>query len=239
MSFPMLDFVLASILMGIGIGADVAAATFAQARMLKNVKVAILWVAGVSITHTVFPMLGYLLTYFSIQLQPSLTPIVGMIAFACILVYLAGEFRALCEPDESAENTQILVTLGLILAVSWDALWSGPAKSAQVIGWPELLVWASFIIVGGLVSMLALLSLRWGTKINNKDKPNTYVFWLGTGIQYSVIAYFGLLALLRYTLNIHFAWWQTMLLASTLIVIAMLLVSQSRINNDKGMTLGE
>ncbi len=222
MSYPLLDFMLASLLMGLGIGADVAGATFARANQLRTLRLAFIWIVGVSLTHTLFPMLGYLMTYFSIQLLPELTPVVGVIAFSCIFWYLKGEFSGFSQVSNQAESRQLLVTFGLILAVSWDALWSGPAKSAQVIGWPELLVWLSFVLVGVFVSMLAILSLKCGLKFQSRHSTNGPLVWLGNWMQFSIVGYFGLLALLQYTLGINLAWWQVMLMSSGLVGIALL-----------------
>jgi hypothetical protein len=113
------------------------------------------------------------------------------------------------------------MSLGLILAVSWDALWSGPAKSAQVIGWPELLVWVSFILVGVAVSLLAISSVVFSRVLEpimlKSQKIHLGMLWL----QYSVIAYFGYLAILRYTVNINLPWFMIMLLS--LVSIGLLL----------------
>lgn len=229
MTYPLFDFMLASLLMGLGIGADVAVATLARANQLRNINIALTWVIGVSLTHTLFPMLGYLLTYFSIQIQPAVTPLVGVIAFVCIFVYLKGEFNELSEPKSATDDGQMLVTLGLILAVSWDALWSGPAKSAQVIGWPELLVWLSFIVVGVLVSILAISSLRFGLRIKSSLDKSRLSQWFGYWLQYSIISYFGLLALIRYTFQLPMLWWQ-ILMASMLLVALVLVMAAFKAN---------
>lgn len=227
MTYPLFDFVFASMLMGLGIGADVALATLARADQLRSLRLAITWVVGVSLTHTLFPMLGYLLTYFSIQLQPAVTPFVGLIAFAFISIYLKGEFNALTDTKSGSDDNQLLVTLGLILAVSWDALWSGPAKSAQVIGWPELLVWLSFFVVGALVSVLAITSLKFGLRVKSSLKTSYLSQWIGYWLQYSIISYFGLLALFRYTFQVDIAWWH-ILIISTLINATILYIVASR-----------
>ncbi|WP_077284176.1 hypothetical protein [Cognaticolwellia aestuarii] len=221
MEFALFDFVIASLLMGLGIGSDVAIATFARAKQLVRLRTAIIWIVGVSFTHTVFPMLGYLLTYFSLQLQPGIEPVVGLIAFSFIFLYLKGELADFVNPGNDTQDRQILVTLGLILAVSWDALWSGPAKSAQVIGWPELFVWLSFIVVGLFVSTLAVISLQFARRftgvIENKHNSRWCIYWL----QYTVVGYFALLALFNYTLGLQLYWWQTLL--SSAVIIALLM----------------
>lgn len=208
MEFELFDFVLASTLMGIGIGTDVALATLARAKYLNTPKVIALWVIGVSLTHTLFPMLGYLTTYIGVQYVPMLTPFIGLVAFVCIFWFLKSELQSLFtnELEEESDTQHLLITLGLILAVSWDALWSGPAKSAQVIGWPELLVWLSFLLVGLAVSLLALSSMYFAKflihVVADKGPVKMTLLWL----QYSVISYFAWLALLRYSFDINVSW---------------------------------
>lgn len=233
MNLPLFDFIVASLLMGLGIGFDVAIATVARASQLRTIKIALLWVLGVSLTHTLFPMAGYLLAYFSVQVEPSITPIIGVLAFICIFIYLKSEFTELIKPEEENNSSQLLVTLGLILAVSWDALWSGPAKSAQVIGWPELMVWVSFLIVGMMVSILAIASLKFASFIQNFCDDKNYMNWFSLWIQYSVIAYFGLLALLRYTMQINLYWWQILLMSFALIALCLLAIVQSNNSANK------
>ncbi|MFD2165102.1 hypothetical protein ACFSJY_02400 [Thalassotalea euphylliae] len=233
--FPLFDFTVASILMGLGIGLDVAIATVARSNQLNTLRTAALWVIGVSLTHTLFPMFGYLLAYFSVQITPEITPLIGILAFVCIFLFLKGELTELANPEQENTSSQILITLGLILAVSWDALWSGPAKSAQVIGWPELMVWISFILVGVMVSVLALTSLRLSHIFSRIGEKKPYLGLLGSWIQYAVIGYFGLLALIRYTFDINMYWWQILMLSSVLIGTAMLLCL--RLKNVKQVSL--
>jgi hypothetical protein len=234
--FPLFDFVLASLLMGLGIGLDVAIATAARAKQLSTIRLASVWIVGVSVTHTIFPMFGYLLTYFSIKMQPAIEPIIGLLAFTCIFYYLKSELTELAQPKKQGEDKQLMVTLGLILAVSWDALWSGPAKSAQVIGWPEFWIWISFLLVGVFVSMLAIASLSFALYAQQSIKGSRMSKWLSLWVQYSVIGYFGLLAILRYTLNIHIYWWQVLLLSALLIALAMSLLIVKAANNQVSRT---
>jgi len=216
---------LACLIMGCGIGADVAIATFVRADQLTKQKQTIYWVAGVTFTHTLFPMLGYLLAYFSIQSIPLLTPIVGVLAFLFIAYFLWQELiEYLNSADSDHENRQSLVSFALILAVSWDALWSGPAKSAQVMNWPNELVWVSFIVVGFFVALCACAGLLLAKKFNQASIEFSTFIVLGLWVQYSVIAYFGLLALLRYTLSLMINGWQVFMLSSVMIAIIMMLL---------------
>jgi hypothetical protein len=238
MDFPLFNFVLACLLMGLGIGLDVAIATAVRAKQLSTIGLASAWFVGVSVTHTIFLMFGYLLTYFSIKMQPVIEPIIGLLAFTCIFYYLKSELTEFAQPKKQGEDKQLMVTLGLILAVSWDALWSGPAKSAQVIGWPEFWVWISFLLVGVFVSVLAIASLSFALYAQRSIEDSRMSRWLSLWVQYSVIGYFGLLAMLRYTLNINIYWWQVLLLSALLIAIAMRLLIVKAANNQVSQTVG-
>lgn len=217
------DFICASIFMGLGVGIDVAAATFARSCQLKRLALVLLWVIGVSLTHSLFPMLGYSLTYFSVNALPVLTPAIGIIAFVCIALYLKSELMhfTLASPNLSGQDKPLLVTCGVILAVSWDALWSGPAKSAQVVGWPETWVWLSFAIVGVVVALMAITSLLLARQLGRMFTPSKAAGqaanWFSAALQYTVIGYFGLLALCRYSLGLNWPWWQLVLLSALVV----------------------
>lgn len=215
----MSNFLLACLVMGLGIGLDVAIATFMRAHSMQKRRVAAIWVVGVSTTHTVFPMIGYLLTYFSLQTLPVLTPFIGVLAFSLIAHFLYSELKI---SEEEGEQNQSLVSIGLILAVSWDALWSGPAKSAQVLGWSEWMVWTSFLLVGLVVTVFCVGSLYAAKKLSHLKLFNiAHRFDWAVWIQYSVIAYFGLLALLRYTLGIPLSWQYILLIALVFMFLVM------------------
>ena len=193
-----LVFVCASTLMALGIGIDAALATFVRSGQFKNNWQTIYWIIGVVVTHTVFPMVGYFLAYMSVQQVPILAPVIGLCAFILVGHFLYSE---LLQDNEDESDHSSWITIGLILAVSWDALWSGPAKSAQVLDWSQWMIWLSFLWVGAVVCLLCITSfyLGKGLLINLKNNPKflPYVLWL----QFSVIGYFGWLALFRYTFN--------------------------------------
>lgn len=197
-----ISFYLACLLMGLGIGADVLLATLTRSQHLNLVSTASVWIIGVTLTHTFFPALGYAMTYYSVSALPIVTPLIGLIAFALIAHFLMSEWAQ----EDAQSGHQHLVTFGLILAVSWDALWSGPAKSAQVSDWNVLTVIASFFVVGFVVNVCAFLGLIIGRVLNGRLREDyqTFMLWL----QYSVIGYFAWLALCRYTLD-----WQVSMVA--------------------------
>ncbi len=220
----MIEFIVLCTLMGLGIGADVGIATMLQARQLQQFNKACFWLVGVTLTHTLFPMLGYFLTYFSVQGMPLLTPMIGLLAFSLIAYFLRQEYINLKQhradglnklPDSTSVHS--ILSWALILTVSWDALWSGPAKSAQVIGWSEWLIWTSFILVGIVVALCGLLGLYIGRKMNSVKLTSGKYLILGQWLQYSVIGYFALLAVLRYTFAFNVEAWKLLLVSSILV----------------------
>ena len=151
------EFFSASILMGLAIGLDAAIATGINASAMTMPSRAMKWLCGITFTHTVFPMVGYLMSYYGLQEFPMLSPLVGLLAFYLIAHFVIDELKQSQCTNEDQHDHGYLISLGLILAVSWDALWSGPAKSAQVIEWPPLAIWTSFLVVGATVAILLSL----------------------------------------------------------------------------------
>jgi hypothetical protein len=91
-------------------------------------------------------------------------------------------------------------------------------------------------LVGVFVSMLAIASWSFALYAQQSIKGSRMSKWLSLWVQYSVIGYFGLLAILRYTLNIHIYWWQVLLLSALLIALAMSLLIVKAANNQVSRT---
>ncbi|NTS76461.1 hypothetical protein HR060_06220 [Catenovulum sp. SM1970] len=210
----MFDYVYACGLMALAIGTDVVMATLLQRQALQKHGLLNTWLVGVSLSHTLLPAAGYLLTLASMHFIPTITPWVGVFAFVCIAIFLYQEFTASDEDVDSLSHFR-LITFALILTVSWDALWSGPAKSAQVVGWQQWHIISSFFVVGLLVWSMAKFSL-WVAQFKFPI-ASSYGVWLGRWLQFSVLGYFAGKALVLYTLG-----WQVADL--TLLVIASLIV---------------
>ncbi|MBY6185731.1 hypothetical protein KUV89_03630 [Marinobacter hydrocarbonoclasticus] len=184
-------FLLSCLAMGAGIGADVALASASTTGLPRRARW--LWLAGVTATHTLFPMAGYLLTFFSARAAPALLPWLGLLAAGLILHFYLDEVRN----TENAQENPGKLSWPLLLAISWDALWSGPAKSAQVLEWSPLWVWLSFLVVGAVVLGCALLGQQLGRWLMSHPAYAGGCRYL----QLTILGYFGLLALCRYTLH--------------------------------------
>lgn len=260
------EFILASLIMGLGIGLDAALATAIVSNNVTTKKIAninivtnnaisghkatssrthshksqhpikdyntkkhnkaiLYWLLGITFTHTSFPMVGYLLSYYGVQQFPILSGVIGFIAFALIAQFIVSELP-INSSDEDQDHSKAAITGALLLAVSWDALWSGPAKSAQVMDWPVWAIWLSFIAVGAVVATLSTLAYR--LVIQHGSNTNAASIWSSAvcrWLQFSVIGYFGLLALVRYSFNWPWSnYW--IFILSALLIAGYLMVEQ-------------
>ena len=148
-------------------------------------------------------MFGYLLSYYGVKAYPLLTPLIGLLAFFLIALFILGELKSIDENTTKTNDQRFLVSIGIILAVSWDALWSGPAKSAQVVSWSPMAIWLSFLVVGATVATLSTFAYWLAKRIASSSfthwQHNTAALNLLQWLQLSAISYFGWLALIRYT----------------------------------------
>lgn len=215
-----MNYFLVCALMGAGIGLDVALATWVQGRVLKQRKLIVWWISGVTATHTLFPMLGFFMAYSGVRLFPEIMPVLGAIAFVLITFYLLQQLTS-----DEADGKIHQASLALLLAISWDALWSGPAKSAQALGWSTPEVMGSFVVVGLVVLGCALGGL-WLSGVTGKLNRAWHCGL--TAVQHIVIAYFGVLALSRYSLGLEVDFAVVLGFAASLVVLAYTAVSSYR-----------
>ncbi|HMO77809.1 MAG TPA: hypothetical protein PKA42_00685 [Candidatus Paceibacterota bacterium] len=186
-----LDVAIPSTLMGVGIAIDVMLATVSKFRdddlSFRN------WTLPIMATHIGFPAIGYYGFWGLSQAYPALNPILGIVGALFVLLFLyevAGEWIGYEPKFGISESIGKLFgfeendarRLVAIMAVSWDALWSGPAKAAQAVtgGWTDSEVGWSFIIAGLVVAIAAQMSLRlalWMRKVkfNDATKMARYV----------------------------------------------------------------
>lgn len=203
-------FLVPSILMGLGVAIDVALATLAKFQddflSWKN------WTLPVTFTHTLFPAFGYFLFWSLDEALPTLHTLLGIIGFLLVAAFVYEVLiESLNQKPVFGISSWIGNKIGLaendartfvaVLAVSWDALWSGPAKAAQAAAgnWDGFEVFLSFIIAGVVVAIVAELSLTIATHLRKKEFSNkttlsNYTI-VGKYFELSVIGGFGVLAL--------------------------------------------
>jgi hypothetical protein len=166
----------------------------------------------VTITHIVFPAIGYFLFYNLASTFPYAQTILGVTGFVLVALFI---YEVVCEAADRMPVFGISETLGnifnfgedeskrflAVLAVSWDALWSGPAKATQtsVGNWNEYQVVLSFAIAGLVVALMAELALTISKRLRRRKFSNPYALArsniIGKYLELSVIGGFGVLSL--------------------------------------------
>ncbi len=201
-------FLIPSIGMGFGIGIDVTLATVAKFRdqtlTFNN------WTRWIMLTHIGFPMCGYYVFWGLGQAYPGANFWLGLIGFAFVALFVyevfCGALGVTPVVGLSDAMTRLIpikkenaARFIQIMAVSWDALWSGPAKAAQTVGWSLTLVNLSFVIAALVVGGMAHYSLKgafWLRKRNFADSETMArrIVWAKL-VELSVIGGFGVLSL--------------------------------------------
>ncbi|MFZ2149598.1 MAG: hypothetical protein WAV15_00340 [Minisyncoccia bacterium] len=208
--FDFFGFWVPSVLMGLGIAIDVSIATVSKFRdrsmRMTN------WTLPIMSTHIVFPAVGYYMFWGLGKQFAFLSPVLGIVGFAFVFAFV---YEVVCEAAGKEAvfgiSAWLSRVMGLreddsrrfiaILAVSWDALWSGPAKAAQAIAgrWTTLEVVLSFAIAGLTVAVVAQAALVIARLLRRKkfqsvEQMATWFFW-GKHVELSVIGGFGVLSL--------------------------------------------
>jgi hypothetical protein len=227
------SFLIPSMLMGLGVAIDVFIATVVKFKdeslSWKS------WTLPVTITHIAFPAIGYFLFYNLATTFPYAQTILGIIGFVLVALFV---YEVVCEATGFTPVFGISETIGSIfnfgeseaklflavLAVSWDALWSGPAKAAQATAgnWNDYQVVLSFAIAGIVVALMAELALTISKRLRRKHFSNPYTLArnniIGKYFELSVIGGFGVLSLWQ-TFNSEATLYQSVSVAALLLIV--------------------
>lgn len=236
-----MSFHVASWIMGIGIAIDVFLATMSKFQdrdlSFRN------WTLPICATHIGFPAFGYFVVWGLGQKYPWLHPLLGSIGFVLVALFV---YEVICKSAGKKPifgiSSWVSNLIGLdendtrriiaILAVSWDALWSGPAKAEQANAgnWTNWEVAGSFAIAGIVVAMVAQIALMFALKLQEKqfedvDKMASWSF-KGKIAELSVIGGFGVLSLLG-GFAISQNLWLSIAIATSVIFITFQLLKKS------------
>jgi hypothetical protein len=205
------SFFIPSMLMGLGIAIDVAVATLARFRDASMSFRS--WTVPVALAHIILPAFGYYSWWVLGQSSAVFIVPLALLAFALISVFLHETFAGWIDSTPTMSLRPILAIamqavpksqqgqLLVILAVSMDALWSGPAKAAQadVGDWNWVLVAFSFFVAGAVVAIIAQASLMAAKWLNRISFSNDYSLArsmvIAKYIETSVLFGFGVLTL--------------------------------------------
>lgn len=201
-----------SIMMGIGIAIDVAIATISkfQDRSLSFRN----WTFPIMCTHIGFPAFGYYGFWGLRHEFPALSPVLGVVGCLFVVLFVYEVVcKAIYKKPIFGISSWVSEKAGLdendtrrfiaILAVSWDALWSGPAKAAQAAAenWTNWEVFVSFPVAGLTVAIVAQLSLMIAGLLQRQKYHSVSQmagwFSLGKYVELSVIGGFGVLSLMQ------------------------------------------
>ncbi len=235
-----ISFLIPSMLMGLGVAIDVFIATVVKFKdeslSWKS------WTLPVTITHIAFPAIGYFLFYNLATTFPYAQTILGTIGFVLVALFV---YEVVCEATGFTPVFGISETIGSIfnfgeteaklflavLAVSWDALWSGPAKAAQATAgnWNDYQVVLSFAIAGLVVALMAELALTISKRLRHKQFDNPYTLArsniIGKYFELSVIGGFGVLSLWQ-TFNSEATLYQSVSIAALLLIVVFVLLQK-------------
>jgi hypothetical protein len=234
------SFLIPSILMGLGVAIDVFIATVAKFKdeslSWKS------WTLPVTLTHVLFPAVGYFLFYNLSTAFPFAHTALGSLGFILVALFV---YEVICEAAGKEPVFGISKMIGsifsfaedgartfiVILAVSWDALWSGPAKAAQATAgnWTDFQVGLSFAIAGIVVALTAELALWCARRLRTKRFSNPYSLAqfniIGTFVELSVIGGFGVLSL-WHVFNPSVSLYQSISLTSLVLIVIFTLIQK-------------
>lgn len=204
------NFLVPCFMMGLGIAIDVTIATVSGFRDKDQTFKT--WTLPITITHVMFPAAGYYLFWGLAEVFPVIQPLLGIVGFALVGLFV---YEVVCKSVGSTPvfgiSDWVSEMFGLqqddsrrfiaILAVSWDALWSGPAKAAQAAAghWTTNEVFISFLVAGAIVALIAQLALYVAYRLRSVrfSNPKTLARFnfFGKLVELSVIGGFGMLSL--------------------------------------------
>ena len=206
--YSFIGFWFPCFLMGFGIAVDVIIATISQFRN-ENLSIKS-WSLPIAGTHITFPAVGYYGFWALQKWLPETGFVLGLFGFVLVALFVYEVFceAAVIEPifgisewfsnlvGLKEDDARLIIA---ILAVSWDALWSGPAKAAQTADWSTNEVFWSFFVAGAAVfvfAQIALLAAFWlrEKQFHNATSMGQFTFW-GKFAELSVIGGFGILSL--------------------------------------------
>lgn len=231
-------YLVASFFMGFGIAVDVMSATIGRFKHYGRWGEALTWAGRNTATHTIFPVIGIAIVVPIAEHLPIIKMPIGFLAAYFVFLLLQEEISGLAgfEDEEDDElpgwlkwlKSYLTPAWVAVIAVSVDALLSGPAKAVQTEGWSHLQVLVSFPIVGVVVGGFALTASVIAMGLKNVVTKATarsvtgmaYTAIIMLFIESVVIGYFGVLALLKYGLMMDKVGWAGPALISTVSTLA-------------------
>lgn len=190
---------------GLSLALDAALATVAQFRRFSKPRQVLVWGALIGLTHWFFPMAGFAAAWF-LAATSAWRRVVWGCGAALLAWHVAHVVRDATRPGYGTaplgtgfhSGREILVA---VLAVSWDALVSGPGKTAVADTWTTVQIWLSFPVVGLVVFLVVAaatfpalwLHRRW--RAGATWRPETFARLLVAGVALEIALFTGFASL--------------------------------------------
>lgn len=204
-------FYLSATAFGLGIGIDAGLSTLLMVAPFYRFAITFLWGVGLTLTHTFFPLISFSLSSKGIDSMPTIAPIIGVLTFTLIGYMTIEWYRSELDEDGLAALRQhsglsfkkMLIVIGLLLAVSLDAVYSGPALTGKFTAMTWQTAVTFFACSGIVVSLLTFCGAVIGKLLANHkvQLSNTYYLLL-IWLQFTAIGYFAWLALFKLSFGI-------------------------------------
>lgn len=136
---------------------------------------ALKWAGAVALTHSLFPLIGFIGGWAAIQLYDLAVGVYSLGAVLLgLLIFMVLRDSVTYPRCEGASNGQLSTVTKLlgfwipVLFVSWDALMSGPGKTVLLERYPQEFAWLSFLMVGLLVGLFTLCAGEVSRRIHKR-----------------------------------------------------------------------
>ena len=196
-----LEFLVINLVLAVGISIDAVMATLAGFAHFASRRASLRWSVAVGGAHWLFPLVGFVGGYYIADGRISRI-LVYALGGLVLAVFTGMVLRDATRTQAGASSLQKRFPIAVI-AVSLDALVTGPGKTAVTAHWSAAQVWLSFFVVGLLVFVFVLAatiparylhdrSLRAGKASQGDIRRGARAFSSGIFLEVTVFSYFVL-----------------------------------------------
>lgn len=173
------EFASINFIAGAAIAIDASILVLVRFRDMTANSVAFKWAGAVGLTHTAFPMIGFVGGWLLIEFGDAAAIIypIGAGLLTVLIIYILRESTNWYSgEDETKESSKMggtratnVAFWAAVMAVSYDAFLSGPGKTVILERYPRELAWLSFLIVGLVVTAITLIAGLVSRVIHNRS----------------------------------------------------------------------
>ena len=177
--FDWFEFASINFLAGAAIAIDASILVLVRFRDMTANSVALKWAGAIGLTHTAFPMVGFVGGWLLIEFG-HVAAIIYPTGAGLLIVLIVYILRESTKPYSREDETNDSSVMGstratnvafwaAVMAVSYDAFLSGPGKNVILERYPGELAWLSFLIVGLVVTAITLFAGLVSRVVHNRS----------------------------------------------------------------------